>query len=235
MSSKRGEAHLVGAFEHGDERWAGWSPGTCTPPSARRSTVKDAPCIEVHQVDACSRRSAGSSPSRLAMPGPTCAVSPSMVCLPVKTRSTACSCVDLADGGGQCIRWWPACRHPAKARSVTRIASVAPKLMHLRSASSACGGPMHSMVTRPPKLVFEAQRFFQCKQVIRVDDGRHTLAHDGVGDRVHANLRRVRYLFDADDDVHGGLLGRMVQGQAARRPAAGAASKSSARLNRAAC
>ncbi len=51
--------------------------------------------------------------------------------------------------------------------------------------------------------ILHPQRLFQSKQVIGVDDGRHALAHDGVGHRVHADLRAVRHLFDTDDNVHG--------------------------------
>src|SRR5450830_1581481 len=87
------------------------------------------------------------------MPGPTWAVSPSMVCLPVNTMSTACSRASWRTPAARAYEV-ASVSAPAKARSVTSTASSAPKLMHLRSASSACGGPMHSMVTLPPNLSF---------------------------------------------------------------------------------
>jgi hypothetical protein len=99
---------------------------------------------------------------------------------------------------------------PAKARSVTRIASVgaeadalAQRFLRLRRAHA-----QHRHAAA--ELVLQAQRLFEREQVVRVDDRRHALAHDGVGDRVHADLRGVRHLLDADDDVHGGRasLGR---------------------------
>src|SRR6266536_590479 len=88
------------------------------------------------------------------MPGPTCAVSPSMVCLPVNTRSTASPLPiwRMAEASANDVASVSA---PANARSVTRIASSAPKEMHLRSAASACGGPMVNAVTRPPKVSFK--------------------------------------------------------------------------------
>jgi hypothetical protein len=49
---------------------------------------------------------------------------------------------------------------------------------------------MVSTVTSPPCwLVAQAQRLFERKEIIGVDDRRHALPHDRVGDRVNADLR----------------------------------------------
>ena len=47
------------------------------------------------------------------------------------------------------------------------------------------------------KLVANLQRLFQREEVIRVDDGRHALAHDRVGHRMNPDLRAVGHLLDA--------------------------------------
>ena len=157
-------------------------------------------------------------PSRLATPGPTCAVSPSMVCLPVNTRSTDCSAPILRMAAASAYEV-ASVSAPAKARSVTRIASLAPKLRHLRSASSACGGPMHSTVTRPPKRSFRrsasssANRSYgltmagtPCRMMVLVTGWTRICAESGT-------------CLDADDDVHGGApeCGSSVQAARASR------------------
>ena len=56
-------------------------------------------------------------------------------------------------------------------------------------------------------LVAQPQRRLQREKIIGVDDRRHALAHDRVGDGMDADLRRVRNLLDANDEMHGGLRG----------------------------
>lgn len=63
---------------------------------------------------------------------------------------------------------------------------------------------MVSTVTSP--WVSRAQRLFEREEVVGVDDGRYALTHDRVGHGVHADLRAIRNLLDADDDVHTALL-----------------------------
>jgi hypothetical protein len=48
----------------------------------------------------------------------------------------------------------------------------------------------------------QPQRFFDREQIIWIDDRRNALAHDRVGYRVNADLRRVGHLLHADDDMH---------------------------------
>src|SRR5271166_2131406 len=69
-----------------------------------------------------------------------------------------------------------------------------------------------------PVTVLEAQGLFERKQVVGIDDRRHALAHDGIADRMNANLRAVWYLLDANDDVHDGSSSN--SGRAARRQGA---------------
>ncbi len=59
-------------------------------------------------------------------------------------------------------------------------------------------------------LVAQPQRRFEREQIIGVDDRRHALAHDRVGDRMDADLRRVRNLLDANDEVHGASAAKTV-------------------------
>ena len=140
---------------------------------------------------------------RLAMPGPTCAVSPSIVCLPVKTMSTACSSAiwRIAGrqrvGGGQRVGAGEGAVGDQHGVVGAEADALAQRFLGLRRAHAQHGDLAAELVLQP-------QRLFEREQVVGVDDGRHALAHDGVGDRVDADLRRIRHLLDADDDVHGG-------------------------------
>jgi hypothetical protein len=86
------------------------------------------------------------------MPGPTWAVSPSIVCLPVNTISgwpNVSAIFWIADESANEVA---SVSEPAKNRSVNKTARCAPKVSALRKLSAAIGGPMVSTVTSPPSL-----------------------------------------------------------------------------------
>ena len=89
------------------------------------------------------------------MPGPTWAVSPSMVCLPHNTRPTssisACS-LRIAAARTLLVARVSA---PPKTRSESRMAVSTPKASAFLRVASALGGPMEMAATLHPKRSFK--------------------------------------------------------------------------------
>ena len=137
------------------------------------------------------------------MPGPTCAVSPSMVCLPVKTISGTPQVSPILQDR---LRQGKAGRQGVRTRKETvgqQDAAIGADAKGLAQAVLGHRRPHGQHRHRAAEPIAQAQTFLQREQVVRVDDGGHSLAHDRVGNWMHADLRTVRYLLDANDDVHG--------------------------------
>ena len=52
-------------------------------------------------------------------------------------------------------------------------------------------------------LIAQAQGFLEREKIVGIDDGRDALTHDGVRYGMNANLRAIRDLLHANDDMHG--------------------------------
>ena len=136
------------------------------------------------------------------MPGPTCAVSPSIVCLPVKTTRGSPNSRPILLNAEASAKLVASVSEPAKARSVNRTAAIDTKGQRPAQRVLRRWRPHGEHRDRAANLVAHPQRLFEREEVIGIDDRRHALAHDRIGDRMHANLRAVRNLLDANDDMH---------------------------------
>ena len=95
------------------------------------------------------------------MPGPTWAVSPSMVCLPQITMATSSIVSQHFGWLAVSTLLVASVSAPPKARSLSSMASSAPSARALRSVISALGGPMEMAADLEAVLVLEPQALLQ--------------------------------------------------------------------------
>ena len=202
---QRAAANLVGGLEHGDEAW---QPAAQHLYAAFRAPLHlDAARRSVEGRNLCHIGQLVQAET-LGDAGPDlCGIAVDCLLAGEYQVRAPIGGSDLADGGGERVgrrqrvgAGEGAIREQDRTVEAERQ-SLAQAVLGRRRPHGEDGDLAAESVAQPQGLL-------EREQIVGVDDRRHPLAHNRVGHGMDTDLRRIRNLLDADDDVHAGAPSR---------------------------